>query len=805
MEVSQPMDTITHAVIGGGKTIDFGISNSAEFFDILSRTLYTDQILAVVREVLCNAWDAHIAADCTDKPIQIRLDEEFFEVRDFGSGIHHNEIGPIYGVYGASTKKNDGTQTGGFGLGCKAPFAYTDHFEVISHHNGTKTIYNMSKSNAEAAGKPGIIPLAALPTTESGLRVKMPIQRKDWYRFKTLIERIVANGEMNAELNGKKLSTIPFSTFKDGYLITDRQVVEDERGKTLFVRYGNVIYPFTSCEGISDLYKNTHGFLSNLTIMGAKKLILQAPPNSISVTPSRESLSMQDHTISTLRKLLERFLKKVQDVNEVMLSESQRLIDEMVAKKDIRTLLSDSWGFQQQRSNEGYGHLYISNIQELAQHRLRTQYPKTVNFRVQDLKNRLGKAAEAKILNPVMTKSYIEQLSTVNTLLSFYMSPLRKAASSDWLQRHIFGKVITKLINNEMSPEGLYIMDQYDPKASYGHRDVLTHYRKSASRNHLANLPYLQKVVVITTAITTVRARFTEFTARNENKYPNSGVLCYHIRSRKPGAVDKALALFKKLNYEVIDLTKPQSWEKPAKSSTPRTKPQPFSGLPALSNMLLPSGSLHVSNYKAIDAIILPSPELVMVVAAREENTNQLVNISMTASKALIALYGNRIGIASNKTKLNKALKHGAVEYLPVLEQDMLNTLTNSKSFREFCAYDFERVYLDVAHECATSILEIIYNDADLRAAFGLKNNLTPAEKHYLSLFRDARIISKSCETTISQFMSSVPLAAENKLAVQATTNNELLTLISGSVLKSGLKSPKRQVYLDIIFKALKG
>ena len=805
MEVSQPLDHVTHAVIGGGKTIDFGISNSAEFFDILSRTLYTDQILAVVREVLCNAWDAHIAAGCTDKPIQIKLDEEFFEVRDFGPGIHHNEIGPIYGVYGASTKKNDGTQTGGFGLGCKAPFAYTDHFEVISHHNGTKTIYNMSKSNAVAAGKPGIIPLAALPTTESGLRVKMPIQRKDNCRFKTLIERIVANGEMNAELDGKKLYTIPFSTFKDGYLITNRQVVEDERGKTLFVRYGNVIYPFASCEGIADLYRNTHGYLSNLSIMGAKKLILQAPPNSISVTPSRESLSMQDHTISTLRKLLERFLEKVQDVDEVMLSESQRLIDETIAKKDIRTLLSDSWGFRQQRPMEGDGHLYISNIQELAQHRLRTQYPKSITFRAQDLKNRLGKAAEAKILNPVMTKSYIEQLSTVSSPLSLYMSPLKKAASSDWLQRHIFGKVITKLINNEMSPEGLCIMDQYDPNAGYGNRDVLTHYRKSVSRNHLANLPYLQKVVVITTAITTVRARFTEFAVRNGNKYPNSGVLCYHIRSRKPEAVDKALVLFKKLGYEVIDLTKRQSWEEPAKSPTPRAKPQPFSGLPALSNMLLPSGSLHVSNYAAISATILPSPELVMVVTAREENTNQLDNISIPASKALIALYGNRIGIASNKTKLNKALKHGAVEYLPVLEQDMLNTLTNSKSFREFCAYDFERVSADVTHECATSILKIIYNDVDLRAAFGLKNNLTPTEKRYLRLIRDARIISKSCETTISQFMSSVPLAAENKFAVQATTSNELLSLISDSVLRSGLKSPKRQVYLDILLKALKG
>lgn len=63
MQVTHTDDHITHAVIGGGQTIDFGISNNAEFFHILSSTLYTNQELAVVREVLCNAWDAHIEAE----------------------------------------------------------------------------------------------------------------------------------------------------------------------------------------------------------------------------------------------------------------------------------------------------------------------------------------------------------------------------------------------------------------------------------------------------------------------------------------------------------------------------------------------------------------------------------------------------------------------------------------------------------------------------------------------------------------------------------------------------------------------
>ena len=130
MQVTHEKDHITHAVIGGSQTIDFGISNSAEFFNILSSSLYTDQILAVVREVICNAWDAHIEAGMTHVPIKITTTQDEFIVQDFGHGIPKDKIGEIYGVYGKSSKKDNGEVTGGFGLGCKSPFAYTDHFEV---------------------------------------------------------------------------------------------------------------------------------------------------------------------------------------------------------------------------------------------------------------------------------------------------------------------------------------------------------------------------------------------------------------------------------------------------------------------------------------------------------------------------------------------------------------------------------------------------------------------------------------------------------------------------------------------------
>ena len=130
-----------------------GVSNDAALMHIFSATLYTYPKLATVREIICNAWDAHIAAGITDRPIEVNVADGRVTVRDFGYGIAHAKIGEIYGTYGNSTKRDDSTVTGGFGLGSKAPFAYTDNFEVISHHVGTKTIYRVSKSSMEKDGK----------------------------------------------------------------------------------------------------------------------------------------------------------------------------------------------------------------------------------------------------------------------------------------------------------------------------------------------------------------------------------------------------------------------------------------------------------------------------------------------------------------------------------------------------------------------------------------------------------------------------------------------------------------------------
>ena len=807
MEVSQPLDHITHAVIGGGKAIDFGISNSAEFFDILSRTLYTDQHLAVVREVLCNAWDAHIAAGITDKPIEINIDDSNLTVRDFGPGIHHDQIGPIYGVYGASTKKNDGTQTGGFGLGCKAPFAYTDHFEVVSHHNGMKTIYNMSKSNAVAMGKPGIITIASMPTTESGLRVKIPIQFSDRYRFRELIQRIVSNGEMNALLNNTKLDTVPFSTFPHGYVLTQHQLIEDQRHSKILLRYGNVVYPISGCPEINPSLLKVVKFVGNFGNYHQEySLVLQAQPNTISVTPSREALSMQEHTIKTLNQLLKAFLDHIQPLNEEIHKQSRELTEQAIVAKDYNAIFNSGWGFSQEGlPNEDS---LITNLVQMARLKLAQSYPNDLQFRVKDIQHRVKKAAELNVLDKTLATEFVKELPKVQDNLHRYASPLRKGRSSDWLHRKVIGKMLTKLHNNGLDNTALYLIDRADPSfGNYRKEGRILPVRKSYGRNHLANLPYLRKYVVVTTAMTQVHDRLNRYVGNNPGT-PDDGMLLYHVQSRKAGATQAALDFFTKMRYEIIDLTKRQPWENAPVSAGPRKKAQPYVGLPALTNLLLPSGNISISTFHVKDtyADMLATPELVMVVGHRTNNDSAFENMSIPASKALIALYGHRVGVAKNKIELKKAIKHGAVELQPVLEAEMLAMLTNSPTIKEYLSYDFDRVKTKlVTKKSQLPWLRMIYNNEDLRKEFGLKRNITDAEKAMLTLYHGSEGISQDCRKAIDDFVETIPLTPENTDVMKAVTDNDMLDLLDDMALKIGLQGPKKQIYYDIFLKALKG
>ena len=397
MKVAHRDDYDTHAVIGGKNVEEFAIAQTAEFFTVLSNTLYSNKPLAVIREVLCNAWDANIVADRRDQPVIININEDKLSIKDAGFGIPHALIHQIYCVYGNSTKENDGNQTGGFGLGSKSPFAYSDHFSVVNCHDGLKTVHAISRGSTLTQGKPDRRVMVSVPTTEEGVEVIIPVKNQtDADLFIQIAQDIAAFGEMNVILNGEAITTVPISTAENNLFLTNRR----PRGvySKLALRYGNVVYPIQPNEEYTGVYNELLKLVKNIPNRGRDDykendliLIMQAPPNSISVTPSRESLSNTETTIKTLRGLMQGvvdFIKSGTKIFETkLLEEHEKALDALWAKgKEDRiffskNLLTDEFGSRPLKGGNDLEIHQINSLTGLADYYLR--YSKKIGSELQ--------------------------------------------------------------------------------------------------------------------------------------------------------------------------------------------------------------------------------------------------------------------------------------------------------------------------------------------------------------------------------------------------------------------------------------
>ena len=183
MEVMNSAELTQTDILVGQKstTRSFGVSDDPMLMSMLSTGFYQNPLRTMIQEVMFNAWDAHRMGNCQHRPIDIYInDTTGLIIRDYGPGIEPGEnddnMHDIYCIYGGSTKRGQKNQTGGFGLGSKSPFAYTESFTVTSHFGGMKNMYLISRVSDSNGGKPGMTSLVRVPTTETGLMVTVPLK-----------------------------------------------------------------------------------------------------------------------------------------------------------------------------------------------------------------------------------------------------------------------------------------------------------------------------------------------------------------------------------------------------------------------------------------------------------------------------------------------------------------------------------------------------------------------------------------------------------------------------------------------------
>lgn len=162
----------------------FSIKDQGMIFDILRNKMYSNPILAICREISCNARDAHREVGKTNTPVHIHLPnnlEQYYKIRDFGPGISPARMYDVFIQYTASTKRSDNLQTGGFGLGAKTPFSYSDSFSIVTNVDGIKYNYGAAIDETRV-GKLAL--LSQVPTDEpNGTEIIIPVKPHDFRAF----------------------------------------------------------------------------------------------------------------------------------------------------------------------------------------------------------------------------------------------------------------------------------------------------------------------------------------------------------------------------------------------------------------------------------------------------------------------------------------------------------------------------------------------------------------------------------------------------------------------------------------------
>lgn len=306
MQVTTANDGDRVAIIGLNQSQAFGIDQSPETMHILADGLYQHKIQAVVRETLCNGWDGHIYSNQPDRPLHVTLTRNEYTVRDFGHGIPKDDVHGTYCIYGYSSKREDASQTGGFGFGSKAPWAYSDIWSltVSAKDEAERTIYSVVRVDPNNNGYPSLLPVVTVPVTDpedTGITVSIPINDRDYEYFERHIQNIAFFSGHKVILNGAELPSLSsageipdqqrwFFTPTDSY---------NGQSEYLLLKIGAVTYSVPSCDSDSKYYSLSTRLQAIARKVGAN-LVINVSDLPIKPTPSREAVQATPTAIAAL-------------------------------------------------------------------------------------------------------------------------------------------------------------------------------------------------------------------------------------------------------------------------------------------------------------------------------------------------------------------------------------------------------------------------------------------------------------------------------------------------------------------------
>ena len=319
------------------ETVKMSIDASAVDHLMMNLTsLYSDPVIAVLREYSSNAIDSHIRAGI-EKPILITTPSQErgnkLIIEDFGIGMSKDDIANIYSRYGLSTKGSSNDEIGGFGLGCKSALAIADRFDITARKDGIETVAFIEK-NVKGVGVVHFV--SENPTTEAnGVKISIPVEIRHFSRFQqnNMLAFFVGYAPNTVLVNGQ---TVP-SMFEQPWrqITTGGEIIgaiyegRVEYGSmqsnynALSVNIGGVTYKVDSYS-MSSQNTDLSEFASKAR---SYKVVLNLPIGSVDLTPSREALMNTDRTNAAITATVKDAEEAITDAILARIAEQKNITD----------------------------------------------------------------------------------------------------------------------------------------------------------------------------------------------------------------------------------------------------------------------------------------------------------------------------------------------------------------------------------------------------------------------------------------------------------------------------------------------
>lgn len=294
----------------------FSIKSPAIIFDILCTKLYENPLKSLVQEYASNARDAHRECNKDDVPITIVLPtiiSPTLRICDEGIGISPDRMSNVFLYLGESTKTSDNTQTGGYGIGAKISWAYTESFTIYTINNGIEYSYLAYLGDH---GKPqlSLLSIEHAVDKKSGTTIEVVIKRDDIAKVSDYV--LLTTHFWDVRPIVKNISDHCNCSYNDELTTTrieDIICIENPTSKYSYLEIGNSIHAIIDGIVYRNIDKNIEDLSKKFSMGNYKSFFIVLNTGDVDIAINRENLQYTLKTKEVIEKKVSTCLNSIKD------------------------------------------------------------------------------------------------------------------------------------------------------------------------------------------------------------------------------------------------------------------------------------------------------------------------------------------------------------------------------------------------------------------------------------------------------------------------------------------------------------